>query len=646
MRISQETIDNVRSRADVVEVIQDFVSLKKKGTNWTACCPFHNEKTPSFSVSPSKGIYKCFGCGKAGDAITFVQEIEGLSYPEAVLYLAKKYQISVDYLQGEPDLDKESQNERESIFIALNFALQFFQTQLTESEEGRSLGKTYFQERSFSEATLQHFQLGYSLSGWDSLYQAALAQGFTQDILLKAGLITVTEQGKVYDRFRERVMFPIHNLAGKAVGFGARLLTKQAKQAKYLNSPETPVYQKSKILYGLFQAKQAIRQQDVCYLVEGYTDVISLHQAGIENVVASSGTSLTTDQIRLVNRFTQHIVLLYDGDPAGIKASLRGTDMILAEGMQVEIVVFPDGDDPDSFIKKVGTNPFLEYVKQHAKDFIRFKTDFYLQEAQNDPVQKAQALKEVLQSVVQVPDTLRRSFFLKELSDSFGLEESILIDECNKILLQKHKQTTSPAQAIGLPENIETDESDPIADLWAEPEIISPQMVKERALIALLLLYADYDLEPDKKFCHYLFEEIADIHFTHPVYEQILEQYKLFLEKGIIATAQLLIEQTTNPELKEEIIHLITPKYKLSENWEKKHAILTTKDEDILHELAYKAILRLKLRYIRKLIQDNMQALANAQDNLELQDELLQQGMHLKTLEKEIAKLLGNVVMK
>lgn len=330
MRIPQETVQLVQQTADIIEVVSDFVALKKRGANYIACCPFHNEKTPSFNVNPVRGIYKCFGCGKAGDSVRFVMDMEGIGFAEAIRYLAKKYGIEIKETELTPD-DIREQNERESLYIALNFAKNYYQSQLFESDEGQAIGLSYFKERGFIEKTIKEFELGYSPKEWDAFSQIALKQGFSLDILEKAGLTIKKEDGRLLDRFRARVMFPIHNLSGKVIAFGARILTNDKNQPKYLNSPETEVYHKSNVLYGIAQAKQAIRQEDVCYLVEGYTDVLSLHQAGIGNVVASSGTSLTLEQIKLIGRFTQNVTVLYDGDAAGIKASLRGTDMILEE---------------------------------------------------------------------------------------------------------------------------------------------------------------------------------------------------------------------------------------------------------------------------------------------------------------------------
>lgn len=444
MRISQETVDQIRDAVDIVDVVGDFVSLKKKGGNWWALSPFANEKTPSFSVSPAKGIFKCFSSGKGGDAITFVMEVEKLSYPEALRYLAKKYNIEID--EGEPPTPEEiaRQNERESLLIALEYASKQYEKNLHSTPEGQAIGEAYFKERGFSTQTIEAFELGYSMDSWEAFTKQAQADQYALPTLVKAGL-TIDKNGRYFDRFRDRVIFPIHNLAGKVIAFGARILKNDKKQAKYLNSPESPVYHKSKVLYGLFQAKKSLREQDTCYLVEGYTDVISLHQAGIENVVASSGTSLTSDQIRLIRRFTPNITVLYDGDAAGIKAAIRGIDLVLEEGMNVKVVLFPNGEDPDSYVKQVGGSAFKEFIRQNGQDFITFKARLYMEETKkaapgDQPFKRAEMIREVVESITKIPDAIKRSVFYRECSSLLEVDEAVLIDEGNKILKEDAKK--------------------------------------------------------------------------------------------------------------------------------------------------------------------------------------------------------------
>jgi DNA primase len=443
-RIPKELVDQIIQTADIVEVVGDFVQLKRKGQNLWAPCPFHNEKSPSFSVNPAKSLYKCFGCGKAGGVVQFVMDVEGTSYVEALKYLAKKYAIEIQEEEKTPQQQLE-QNERDSQFIVSDFAKTHFHRLLLNSDEGMSIGYGYLKERGLNLSTIQTFELGYSLDSWDDLMKAGETAGYDKKYLEKTGLTVIKtddqgkDTGRRYDRFRGRVMFPIHNISGRVVGFGARTLKRDDKMAKYLNSPESEIYHKSDVLYGLFQARQAIRTQEVCYLVEGYLDVLSLYQGGIKNVVASSGTSLTEGQIRLIKRYSDNVTVLYDGDAAGIKASLRGTDLLLEGGLNVRVVLFPDGDDPDSYIRKVGDQRFTEYIETKSQDFITFKTTLVAREASNDPVKKAEAIRDVLHSIAKVPDAIKRQVFLQQTSATFGIDEQVLITEYNKLV-----KTTAP----------------------------------------------------------------------------------------------------------------------------------------------------------------------------------------------------------
>ncbi len=428
--IDRETIDRVFAAADIVEIIGDYVTLKRKGVNYMACCPFHNEKTPSFVVSPSKGVYKCFGCGKGGNAITFVMEHESLPFPEAVKVVAKRYGIEV----REKELTEEEvrrNDNRESMFVVNGWAADYFRDYLHQSEEGRSVGLSYFrQKRGFSEATILKFGLGYCPARGGGMSRAALEAGYKEEFLLATGLSKKSERdGSLYDVYRDRVIFPIHNISGRIVGFGGRVLGVPVNTGKYINSPENEIYSKRREIYGLYFAKRAIQQQDVAIMVEGYTDVISMHQAGVENVVASSGTSLTTDQIRLLKRFTNNITVIYDSDNAGIHASLRGIDMILAEGMNVRVVSLPEGDDPDSFARSHSADEVRHYILEHEVDFITFKAQLLMQEARRDPIKRAQVVADMVQSIVQIPDSIHRSVYIKECARIMDVDENVLISE-------------------------------------------------------------------------------------------------------------------------------------------------------------------------------------------------------------------------
>jgi DNA primase len=390
--ISKETIEEVKNRVDIVDVVSDFISLKRFGQNYKALSPFTNEKTPSFYVVPAKGIFKDFSSGKGGDAISFVIEHEGMSYLEAIKYLAKKYGVEIKEDRVQP-VDQIIQDNKDSLYLVMNYAKDCYRDNLFNSDEGKSIGLSYFRERGFNNKTVEKFDLGYSINEWDNLFKKAIKSGYSEDILEKSGLLIKKDDGKKYDRFRGRVMFPVHNLSGKVIAFGARILTKEKDQPKYINSPETDIYHKSQVLYGIFHSKNAIRQEDFCYLVEGYTDVNSMFQAGVENVVASSGTALTAEQINLMRRFTENVTVLFDGDQAGIRAALRGIDLVLKAGLNVKVVLLPDGEDPDSFSKKLGSSEFKSFLNSNSKDFLTFKAELYADEAKKDPIKKADLIE-------------------------------------------------------------------------------------------------------------------------------------------------------------------------------------------------------------------------------------------------------------
>jgi DNA primase len=644
MSISKLTTDKVKERVDIVEVVGDYVPLKKKGQNMWACCPFHGEKTPSFSLSPAKQIYKCFGCGKAGDPIQFVMDIEGIGFQEAIRQLAGKYGIEVEEeanLSPEQNLE---QSERESLFIAVNFAKDFFVKNL-DTEEGKSIGVSYFKERGFTSQIIQKFDLGYALDGWDHFLKAAKAAGYQEEILLKAGLI-LQKEGEVerlYDRFRNRVTFTIHNVSGKPIGFGARILTKDKNQPKYINSPETPIYHKSDVLYGMFQAKKAIRDQDNCYLVEGYTDVVSLHLSGIENVVASSGTSLTDGQIKLIRRFTNQVTVLYDGDSAGIKASLRGIDLLLEGGLNVKAVVFPDGEDPDSYSRKVGSQAFQDYLKANSRDFIGFKIGLYQDEIEKDPIRKAGIIREVVQSIGKIPDPIIRSVYAKEASVLLGIEEEILHAELNKILIKTQKEQFDRAK-----EEKAVEES--IEDLLTLPVEAGSEdhlLAQERETMRLLLNYGGQKLdEQELHFCQYILTEIADVSFQTPVYQKMLLIYRESVVLGQVPTDGLFLNHGDS-EIRQEAIALITQRHEVSTHWKDKFQIFIQLESDDLANTAFKSILRLKRRLLQKLMEEAMANIKEA-EQLQLEEgkmrELLELYLELKSFKLKIDKELGIVI--
>lgn len=431
--IDRATVDRIIDAAQIVDVVSDFVTLRRAGVNYKGLCPFHDDRTPSFVVSPAKGLCKCFACGKGGNAVHFIMEHEQLSYPDALRYLAKKYNIEIKERELS-DEEKQAQSERESMFIVNEWACQFFQEQLSDTVDGRAIGMAYFRSRGFRDDIIKKFQLGFSPSQRDALAKEAKAKGYKEEFLLSTGLCYKRDNGQLQDRFFGRVIFPVHTISGKVVAFGGRVLDAATKgvSVKYQNSPESSIYSKKKELYGLFQAKQAIVKQDVCFLVEGYTDVISMHQMGVENVVSSSGTALTTDQIRMIHRFTDNITVLYDGDAAGIKASERGIDMLLAEGMNVKLLLLPDGEDPDSFARKHNATSFQAYLSEHQTDFIKFKTDLLLQEAQGDPIKLSRLINSIVHTISVIPDEITRSVYTKETASMLGMEERTLIAAISK----------------------------------------------------------------------------------------------------------------------------------------------------------------------------------------------------------------------
>ena len=637
--IPKEVVDQILAQADITEVVGDFVSLKKKGQNMWANCPFHHEKSPSFSVSPAKGIYKCFGCGKAGNSVQFIMDVEGTSFPEALKYLAKKYGIEVPEDQPNPEYARE-QSERDSLYIVSDFANKHYQHILHNHEQG-GIGQSYLKERGLSGNTIRKFELGYSLDAWSDLTDAALKAGYKQKYLEATGLTIVKEDGKKYDRFRGRVMFPIHNISGRVIGFGARTLKSNDKKSpKYLNSPESEIYHKSNVLYGMYQARQAIRMQDMCYMVEGYLDVLSLHQGGIENVVASSGTSLTEGQIKLIARYTQNITVLYDGDAAGIKASLRGIDLILENGLNVNVVTFPLGEDPDSYIHKVGDATFRAYVQEHSQDFISFKTSLYAEESEGNPVKKAEAIREIVTSISKIPDPIKRTVFFRSCSLIFDIDEQLLISEYNKMHLQDRQQQQQPRS--GSPEDLAEAEYYEQEEAQAKPATEEDSLKRyEREIVRMLLNYPDRILVDGQNTCQYMLEQLEDVDFRTPLYARLVELVKERLSQGIIPSAEDFINYP-DQEIRTEATNLLSDPYELSHNWAT-HQIYVPHESDLLPYGAERAVLRLKWRNAQLHMKAEMEKLRLVTDPAE-QDRVLQVIFTLKTFEKQIGELLGIVV--
>jgi DNA primase len=649
--INHDTINKIMDTARIEEVVGDFVALKKRGTSLIGNCPFHNEKTPSFNVSVTKGIYKCFGCGKGGDAVHFIMDHEKYSYPEALKFLARKYNIEVEEtVQSSQNL--EAQNARESLYIVSQFAAAFFANELWTGADGRAIGLSYFKERGFREDIIKKFELGYSPDVWDALTLKAVNSGYKEENLERTGVSIRNDKGKLYDRFRGRVMFPIHNFTGRVIGFGGRTLKTDKNVPKYVNSPESDIYHKSNVLYGLFHAKKAIRDTDNCYLVEGYADVLSVHQAGVENVVASSGTSLTVEQIRLIGRFTQNVTILYDGDAAGIKASLRGLDMILEEGLNVKVVNFPDGHDPDSYMHKVGAGAFKIYIENNRKDFILYKATTLLKEAGNDPIKRAGIIRDIVESIAKIPDSIKASVFTRECSHLLQVEERILVVELNKIRMAKIKKAGTPApssyspqQQEGPPDNLFDDNA------GAAPEIgrtaVSDEL-QEQEIIRLLLAYGhelvSWDNIDNMYIGSFIIQNLADVTFNDEICQRIITNYKQEIENGLLPTANQFIKNSDR-KIADLAITLSTSPYALSENWYNKHQIYVRDETVNLKATILGGIFHLKKRKVDRILLNLLNEIKEEDDAVN-QEILMQRYAHVKNVEKEISKFLGSVVIK
>ncbi len=648
--IDHSTIQRILDASDITEVVSDFITLRRRGVNLLGLCPFHNEKTPSFTVSPAKGIYKCFGCGKGGNAVNFIMDHENLNYPEALKWLARKYNIDV-VEEEETEQQKQLKDERESLMIVTAFAQKYFTRTLWEDNDGRTIGLSYFRERGFRDDIIKKFELGYATDGKAPFTEAAQKQGYKLDFLEKAGL-TIKRDDWIRDRFSGRVMFPIHNLAGRVIAFGGRLLKEDPKAAKYLNSPESEIYHKSKVLYGIFQARREMARSDKCYLVEGYTDVLSMHQAGIENVVASSGTALTPDQIRLIKRLTPNITIIYDGDAAGIKASLRGINLVLQEGLNVKVLLLPNGEDPDSFARKKGASGFQNYLAEHETDFIRFKTNLLLKSAEKDPVAKARLISDVIGSVAVIPDTITRSVYIKECSRLLDVNEDILYTEIRK---QKHKQNEDfrrkEKRGEQDPGSTELKKlNQPKEKVQEVPELL----VEEAEYLRFLLkhcntvLYEEEGENPQEvtqvKVGEYMVEELEndDLLPENELFKRIFYDVKENLEHGNFDPWKHFIYHPV-AGVSKLATDLLSEKFIESKRWTKAGAF-TEKEEEILDYLVPRIINEYKLRKI-KLMMANIELAINAafkEHNFELVIEEQSKYMNLKRVEKSLSDKLGS----
>ena len=659
--IDRETVDRIYAAANIVDIVGDYVTLKRKGVNYVACCPFHNEKTPSFVVSPSKGLYKCFGCGKGGNAVTFVMEQEAVSYPEALKMVAKRYGIEVhEEALSEEELRRN--DDRESMFALNSWAAEYFANFLHRDSEGINVGLSYFrQKRGLTEATIKKFGLGFCPSKGDRMTQDALTAGYKQEFLLSTGLSLVSERnGGLYDRFRDRVIFPVHNISGRIVAFGGRTLRTDKQVAKYQNSPESEIYSKKRELYGLYFAKRAIQQQDFAILVEGYLDVISMHQAGIENVVASSGTSLTTEQIRLLGRFTKNITVIYDGDSAGIHASLRGIDMILKEGMNVRVVLLPEPEDPDSFARSHSAAEVRDYIRDNERDFLDFKARLLLKDAQGDPIRKAALIGDMVQSIAQIPDPIQRSVYIKECARIMDIDEQILIAEvARKRLTSSGDRETDDflrRQAAARQRESEAP-ARPEAEYAPKVEAGSSFEALEREIVKYLLKYGhcSFDFKEGAAMvacnvAEVIFAELSDdqIVFRNPVYAKIMAAYREQWEQlgtGVEVPAYVFLNHI-DPEVCNRSVDILTSddNYVASELWKRKEVHVESEAE-MLAVGVPKAVTLYKSKVIESLIRELQERLAGEALSEEEESDIVQRLNNYNRVKVAIARKLQRLIL-
>ncbi|MDX1684780.1 MAG: DNA primase [Saprospiraceae bacterium] len=643
--ISQRTIDEIFNTAQIEDLVGDFVDLKKRGSNYVGLCPFHDEKTPSFSVSPSKNIYKCFGCDRGGNPVNFIMEHEQMNYPEALRYIAAKYGIEIEEEQLDPEA-QEKKETRESLYIVNKLVSEYYQDQLFNTDHGRSVGLSYFKQRAYPEHIIRKFELGFAPSTGTALKQYAEQKGVKQEHLEALGLVT----DKGYDFFRSRVIFPIHNVTGKVIAFAGRSLTKDKKSPKYINSRESEIYNKSWVLYGLHLAKKEISSADECLLVEGYTDVISLHMQGVENVVASSGTALTAGQIKLIKRYTPNILILYDGDEAGIKAALRGVDLILEQDMNVRIALLPEGQDPDSFVKSEGMNGFKKFIEENARDFILFKSALLLEEAQGDPVKTTVLIKDIVESIAVIPDALKRSLYVKQCAEKFDLSEEVLLGALNQALRKRAKKENRFRQKS------QSDYSPPpLSPVPKKEQPIAPSNdeVQERDIVRILLKSGDQPFPGQEgvSVAEYLIANLTDIidNFDNEHYKKIIIEYAQLLDEGKSVDWSYFTNHADEATAK-LAVDLLSDKYIYSENWFDFHQIILSsqKDPDKNYEKeCQQGLLRLKFRKINKLISENSQAIKDLQERNEEEKlvNALQIHERLVNQRNEIASLMSQVVI-
>ncbi|WP_421920999.1 DNA primase [Marinifilum sp.] len=637
--IDQATISKIFDAAEITEVVSDFVTLKKRGVNYLGLCPFHNEKTPSFTVSPAKGIYKCFGCGKGGNAVNFIMEHEHLDYVSALKFLAKKYHI--EFVEQELSAEQVKQkNDRESMMIVNSFAQKTFSHNLHQHPQGMAVGMSYLRERGFRDDIIKKFQIGFCLEEWEAFSKQAMDSGYKKEYLVKTGL-SIAKESRLIDRFKGRVIFPIHGIAGRVLAFGGRTLKNDKKTAKYLNSPESEVYHKSRVLYGIYQAKKSIVQNDKCFLVEGYTDVISFHQAGIENVVASSGTALTPDQIRLIKRFSNNVTIIYDGDPAGIKASLRGIDLVLEQELNVKVLLLPDGEDPDSFSKKMGASDLVEYINRNESDFILFKAKLLLDDAKGDPIKRANLIVDIIRSIEKMSPPTRPPY-IKECSRILNVDERTLYSELNKTEKKRRESgTVAEIKELGS------------FDRSRIKDLANACDTEERALVSFLLNFGSEVLFEEKdendqdvvtNVGSFIVSELQkdELESVDPLYQLVFDQYSSNM--GIENfNAKTFFRDHTNDKVSQLAADILSEPYEESKIWTKNGSFVESIHEK-LKDLVPKMVNEYKGKKVRLLMNEVLQEMRKAQENGDADRmlELMQQKMVLDQIKNAISKELGN----
>lgn len=646
--ISQNTIQQIQSRIDIIDIVGSFVKLKKRGTNYLGLCPFHNERSPSFTVSPAKEIYKCFGCGKSGNSIGFLMELEKYSYVEALRWLANKYNVEIEETEMSPE-QKLLQSNADSLFIINNFAQQFFSDYLFNTEEGRDIGLSYLKERGFREDIIKKFQLGFNPSDRDKFAHAALQAQYNIELLQKSGLVAIRDN-KPADNYRSRIIFPIHNQSGKVLGFGARILKTNDKAPKYINTPENDIYVKSKILYGSYFARQAIDKADECLLVEGYTDVVSLHQAGIENVVASGGTSLTQDQLRLIKKYTNHLTIIYDGDGAGIKAALRGMDLALEESLNVRLVLIPDKEDPDSYVNKVGAAAFKEFINENKKDFVLFQLNVSLKDAGADSVKKSALVNQVAETISKInkaEDFTRQQDYIKQCAELLKIEEGGLHALVNKFIRdrinkEESKQSREEATANFNPSQHPIDiEDDAIALLNKDEE-------HEKAMVRSLLEFGLKEWSENQRVAEHIFAEIDNNQLEELIDNKnliaVIKTYKAWYDAGLEPTSKTFLyhEDLTMSTL---VVNIMDYNCEISPNWKEVYEGKIASREDLFKEEVFSTVNYLKLRKTKRMMDENQRDLEKA-TSPEEQLILLQTHQHLKQVEIELTRALGTVIFR